>query len=102
MIRQILDDFVDRFLDPPLSRLVEHAAAEIHLRHQQSRERHLVVIVDERIGFQELFGLVDDFRSVSGEHALIEVFDRSQRWCVAKDDIEECEPLHVTPEHDRP
>jgi hypothetical protein len=33
MIRQILDDFVNRFLDLPLSQLIEHAAAEIHLRH---------------------------------------------------------------------
>jgi len=61
MIRQILDDFVDCFLDPSLSRLIEHTAAKVHLRHQQSRERHLVVIVDERVCFQESFGLVDDF-----------------------------------------
>jgi len=97
MIRQILDDFVDRFLDPPLSRLIEHAAAKVHLRHQQSRECHLVVIVDERIGLQESFGLVDDFRGVPGQHALIEVFDRSKRRRVAEDDIEESQPLHMPP-----
>ncbi|MGC2222284.1 MAG: hypothetical protein WA624_07925 [Methylocella sp.] len=99
MIGEILDHFVDRFLDPPLSQLVEHAAAEIHLRQQQSRERHLVVIIDERIGFQELFGLIDDFRGIPGEYALIEVFDRSKRRRVAEHDIEKSQPLHVAPEH---
>src|ERR1700730_2894502 len=101
MIRQILDDLLDRFLDPPLSLLVEHAAAEIHLRHQQSLKRHLVVIVDERIGLQELLGLVDDLRLVPGEHALIEVFDRRKRRCIAEHDIEKSQPLHVPPEHDK-
>jgi hypothetical protein len=64
MIGEVVDDLLDRFLDALLSQPVEHAAAEIHLRHQQSLKRHLVLIVDERIGFQELFGLVDDFRGV--------------------------------------
>jgi hypothetical protein len=29
MIRQILDDFVDRFLDPPLWRLIEYTTAKV-------------------------------------------------------------------------
>ena len=57
--------------------------------------------MDERVGFQELFGLVDDFRGVSGEHALIKLFNLSKRRRVAEDDIEERQPLHVPPEHDK-
>jgi hypothetical protein len=101
MIGQVLDHLLNRFLDALLSRLVEHAAAEIRLRHQQSRKRHLVIIVDERMGFQESFGLVGDFRGVPGQHALIEVFDRTKWRLVAEDDIEKSQPLHVSPEHDK-
>jgi hypothetical protein len=36
MIGEFLDDFVDRFLDPPLPLFIEHAAAEIHLRHHDA------------------------------------------------------------------
>jgi hypothetical protein len=48
-----------------------------------------------------LFGLVGDFRGVPGQHALIEVFDRSKRRRIAEDDIEKSQPLHVPPEHDK-
>jgi len=54
------------------------------------RDRWLVFPLGqlERIGLQELFGLVDDFRGVPGQHALIEVFDRLMGRRVAEDDVE--------------
>ncbi len=98
VIREIVDDFESNLFDVHALLVFEHAAIDIHLREDQPRHRHLVVIGRQRMTGEKRLRLVGGFVGIAGKQPLVEALLRRQRRPVAEQDVQEFQALDMAPD----
>jgi hypothetical protein len=99
VLRELVDHVPDRVLDMRQPVRFERPSIGVRLCERQALQGDLVVIGAQRVVLQEVLGLLDCLGRVARQHALVEVLRDGQRRPVSQHDVQESEPIHVTPEH---
>ena len=75
---------------------VERATIEVCLGELKTLQDHFIVIGRKGPFFEKLLGVIESFRRIFREHALIEKLRRRQRRSIAKHHLEKLQVFNVT------